>query len=133
MSKRATILTLVAVVMAIGVSTALAGGHGKTVEGTLVDSKCYLMNAKNSGNDHMTPKGNMPNCGTACAKMGIPVSVLTADGKVLTLAIPAGQVADYVGQTARVTGAIKHGAIVAESIEVKEGNNWKKINLATMM
>lgn len=128
MSKRATILTLVAV-MAIGVSTALAGGQGKTVEGTLVDTKCYLMNSANTGNDH----GKMTGCGTACAKMGIPVSVLTAEGKVLTLAIPAGQVADYVGKTARVTGAVKHGAIVAEGIEVKEGNSWKKVDLATMM
>jgi hypothetical protein len=75
----------------------------------------------------------MTGCGTACAKMGIPVSVLTAEGKVLTLAIPAAQVADYVGKTARVSGKVKHGAIVAETIEVKEGNSWKKVDLATMM
>jgi hypothetical protein len=75
----------------------------------------------------------MTGCGTACAKMGIPVSVLTAEGKVLTLAIPAAQVADYVGKTARVSGKVKHGAIVAETIEVKEGSSWKKVDLATMM
>ncbi|MFQ5663077.1 MAG: hypothetical protein ACE5HL_04535 [Terriglobia bacterium] len=135
MSKRTTILTL-GLVLALGVGTALAGGYGggaKTVEGTLVDSKCYLMNAKNAGNDHMTPKGTMPNCGTACAKMGIPVSLLTADGKVYTLAVPAPLVADYVGRTARATGMLKQGSIVASKLEVREGNTWKEVRIATMM
>lgn len=132
--KQTIILTLtLALVVGAGVAFAGEYGKGKTVEGTLVDTKCYLMNAKNSGNDHMTPKGLMPNCGTACAKMGIPVALLTANGKVVTLAVPAGQVADYVGQTARATGLVKGSAIVAEKLEVKEGNSWKEVNIATMM
>lgn len=130
--KRTTILTLV-LALSFAVSTALAGGKAKTVEGTLVDSKCYLMSEKNAGNDHMTPKGNMPNCGAACAKMGIPVSLLTADGKIYTLAVPAGALADYVGQQARVNGAVKQSAVVVEKLEVKDGNTWKEVNLATMM
>lgn len=134
MTKKVAMLALAVVLVAV-VGTAFAGeyGKGKTVEGTLVDTKCYLSNAKNSGNDHITPKGTMPNCGTACAKMGIPVAVLTADGKVITLAVPAGQVADYVGKTARATGLVKSNAIVAEKLEVKEGNAWKEVNLAAMM
>jgi hypothetical protein len=131
MTKKVTILVLAIVLLAV-VGAALAGEH-KTVEGTLVDTKCYLSNEKNTSNDHITPKGTMPNCGTACAKMGIPVALLTADGKVITLAVPAGQVADHVGKTARATGLVKGSAIVAEKLEVKEGSAWKEVNLATMM
>lgn len=133
--KRTTILSLVLVLVA-GVSTLLAAGqmgNAKTIEGTLVDTKCYLMNAKNSGNDHMTPKGNMPNCGTACAKMGIPVSVLTADGKVYTLAVPSPAVADYVGQRVRARGMFKHNSLVVSKLEVRQGNAWKEVKIATMM
>ncbi len=55
--KRTTILTL-ALVLAAGVSTALAGGEGegKTIEGTLVDEKCYLRMGA-TGNDHLGVKG----------------------------------------------------------------------------
>lgn len=130
MTKRMTIPMLVAL-LAISVSTALAGD--KTIEGTLVDTKCYTMNPKNVGNDHMSPKGTLPNCASACAKMGIPVAILTADGKVYTLAVPAAQLADYMAKEARVTGAVKGGVVVAEKIEVKEGGSWKPVNIATMM
>lgn len=130
--RRTAILTLALVLLA-GASSALAGGKGKTIEGTLVDTKCYLMNPKNASNDHASPKGMMPNCGTACAKMGIPVSLLTADGKVYTLAVPAPAVADHVGKTARASGALKQRGLVVEKLEVREGNTWKEVRLATMM
>jgi hypothetical protein len=134
MTKKATILTL-GLLLVVSVGVALAGEHGKgkTIEGTLVDTKCYSMNAKNVTNDHVTPKGTMPNCATACAKIGIPAALLTADGKVYTLAVPAGQVADHMAKTARATGMVKQGVIVAEKLEVKEGGSWKEVNLATMM
>ena len=135
MNKRSTLLALV-LVLAVSAGTALAQmgmDKGKTLEGTLVDSKCYLMNEKNAGNDHMTPKGTMTNCGTACAKMGIPVSLLTKEGKVYSLAVPAPAIADHVGKTARVTGMVKQGSIVAMKVEVQEGNSWKEVSIATMM
>ena len=57
-----------------------------TVEGKVVDSKCYGMATgmpEAAINDaHMVPNPNgdgmveMANCGTACANMGIPVAVL---------------------------------------------------------
>lgn len=128
--KKATILTL-ALVLAAGVGTALAGspeGKTKTVEGTLVDSKCYLKGGF-TGNDH----GGMAGCGTACAKMGIPVALLTTEGKLYTLAIPAPQLAEHVGQTLRATGSVKSGALVPDKVEVKKGDAWEKVNLATMM
>ncbi len=86
--KRRGIFTLT-LVLTMGVAVALSGGEGKTIEGTLVDTKCYSMDARNVSNDHVTPKGTLPKCATACANMGIPVAILTAGGKVYTLAVPA--------------------------------------------
>lgn len=121
--KRTMILTAI-LALSVFAGTALAGG----VEGTLVDGKCYLgMGAK--GNDH----GDIPGCGEACAKMGIPTGVLTADGKYYTLVIPATQVAKYVGQTVRVEGMVKGESLIAKALEVKEGGSWKKVKLGTMM
>ena len=59
-----------------------AVGHSKdsmsktksiTVSGSLIDTKCYSMDSRNMGNDHITPMGEMKGCGTLCAKLGIPV------------------------------------------------------------
>ncbi|MFQ5695218.1 MAG: hypothetical protein ACE5HB_04440 [Terriglobia bacterium] len=131
MNKKVTILALA---LLVGVGTALAGGgKEKTVAGTLVDSKCFLMNAKNAGNDHMTPKGTMNSCGTACAKMGIPVSLLTAEGRVFTIVVPAPQLADHVGREAKVSGMLKEGSLIPAKIMVKAGDEWQEVKLATMM
>ncbi|MBI2956233.1 MAG: hypothetical protein HYY26_02850 [Acidobacteria bacterium] len=134
MKRTITLILALALTTAAGV--ALAGsqeGKATKVEGTLVDSKCYLMNEKNVSNDHMTPKGTMPNCGTACAKMGIPVSLLTTEGKVYTLAVPAPVIADHVGKTARASGTLKQASLIVDKLEVKEGTTWKEVPIATMM
>lgn len=130
--KRSMILVL-ALALTVGVFSALAGGMGgKTVEGTLVDSKCYLgMGAE--GNDHKTPGGDMPGCGTMCAKMGIPTGLLTADGKYLTLAVPSLKVANYVGQTVRASGMAKSGTLIVQKLEVKKGSGWEEVNVGGMM
>lgn len=127
--KRTTVLSL-ALVLTAGVGTALAGGEGKakTVEGTLVDSKCYLMGGL-TGNDHMGMKG----CGTACAKAGNPVGLLTAEGKYYPLIVAAPQVADHVGHTLRASGTMKSGSLIPDKLEMKEGTSWKEIKLGTMM
>jgi len=130
--KQGGMLTLT-LVLTMGIAVALSGGEGKTIEGTLVDTKCYSMDARNVSNEHVTPKGTLPKCATACANMGIPVAILTAGGKVYTLAVPAGQVANHMAKQARATGMVKGGVVVAEKLEVKEGNTWKEVNIATMM
>ncbi|MFQ5631316.1 MAG: hypothetical protein ACE5I1_21295, partial [bacterium] len=94
-----------------------------------------MMNA-NLGNDHMTPKGKMPNCAAACAAMGIPVGLLVdgkKGGEVLFLVTPSTQLANYMAQTARVTGQKALGGIIPTTIEVKENGKWKKIEIGTMM
>ena len=125
--KRTMILTAI-LALSVFASTAMAG----PVEGTLVDGKCFLgMGAK--GNDHKTPGGDMKQCGTMCAKMGIPVGIVTAEGKFLTLVLSSVQVANYVGQTVRAEGMTKNGMLIAESLEVKKDGKWTKVKIGGMM
>ena len=109
-----------------------------TVEGLLVDTKCYGMNPVNWKTTHMTPKGEMPNCAQACAKMGIPVGVLK-DGKegglVYILVTPSGALADHMARTVKVTGMHAYeGGIIPEQVWVKnDEGKWEEVKIATMM
>lgn len=126
--KRITTVTL-ALALALGVGVALAGTEGKAkYEGVLVDTACYLKSGAKT-NDH----GPMKNCGTACAKGGIPVGILTAQGKYVTLGVAAPMVAEHVGQTVRASGEVKEGVLLPEKFEVKEGNAWKEVKLGPTM
>lgn len=126
--KRATILTL-ALILAVVTGAALAGEKdAKTVEGTLVDAKCFLAGGF-KGNDHM----GTPKCGTACAKSGLPVGVLTTEGKYLTVAVPSPQVAEIVGETVRATGPVKNNTITPAKLEIKKNGKWEEVKLASMM
>ena len=51
----------------------------ETVTGQLVDSACYAKDKANTGNDH---KGMGATCAQDCAKKGVPVALVTTDGKV---------------------------------------------------
>ncbi len=106
-----------------------------TVQGTLIDTKCYSMNAMNKGNDHMTPKGEVPSCATACAAMGIPVGVLDAKGKVTVLIAPANLFSSHMAKTAKVTGmpALNGGGVIADKVLVKDGASWTEVKVTTMM
>ena len=125
--KRTTILTL-ALVLAVAVGVALAKGP-TTIEGTLVDTKCYFADAANKSNDHGPVKG----CGTMCAKAGSPVGILTAAGKHYPLVVPSPAVAEHVGQTVRATGTVREGSFVPTKLEMKKGNNWQEIKLGGSM
>jgi len=106
-----------------------------TVKGTLIDTKCYSMNAMNSGNDHMTPKGEMPNCATACAAMGIPVGILGKDGTVTVVIAPAAVFAEHMTKTVKITGlpALNGGGVIADKVLVKDGAAWTEVAVTTMM
>ena len=110
-----------------------------TVQGKLIDTKCYGMNKMNSENTHKVPGKDgkmmdMPNCATACANMGIPTGVLSDDGKVTILVTPTNQLAEHMAKEARVTGKkVFDGGMIPEKIEVKEGNKWKEVQIGTMM
>jgi len=97
--------------------------------GTLVDASCYATDTTQSGNDHL----DMKKCGTACLKMGKPAGIVTADKKFYILLAPSPDIADYVGQTIRVTGKFRNGAILVDKLEVKQGGGWVTAKLSTMM
>ena len=69
-----------AAAMAVIVSPAFA--KVETVSGVLVDQACYTADKSNTGQRHAMKNGPMDNCATACAKMGMPVALVTTDGKV---------------------------------------------------
>lgn len=124
--KLARMLVLAAFALAIasGVNAQMA----VSVEGTLVDSACYLKSGA-TGNDH----GGMKDCGKACLKGGTPGGVLTKDKKFHALIAPSGALADYVGQTVRVTGKESNGSILPEKIEVNRDGKWEMVKLDAMM
>ena len=128
--KRTTILTLV-LILGVAVGVALAKGpaaaKATTIEGTLVDTKCYFADAANKSNDHGPVKG----CGTMCAKADSPVGILTTAGKHYPLVVPAPAVAEQVGQTVRATGTVREGSFVPTKLEMKKGNNWQEIKFGS--
>lgn len=97
--------------------------------GTLVDAACYATDTTQFGNDHL----DMKKCGTACLKMGKPAGIVTADKKFYILLAPSPDIADYVGQTIRVTGKFRNGTILVDKLEVKQGAGWITAKLSTMM
>ncbi|GMQ82386.1 MAG: hypothetical protein BMS9Abin05_1837 [Rhodothermia bacterium] len=110
-----------------------------TVEGKIVDSKCYGMSQMNLEDDHTIMGGKkVPKCGTACATMGIPVGVLEggeAGGKVYLIVGPAGGYAELMAQEIKIEGEEAYpGAIIPSKLWVKENNKWvKKAVPGTMM
>lgn len=109
---------------------------GQTLEGTLVDLKCYSAGGFLT-NDHMNMKGKkLPNCATACATMGLPVGVVDSQNHVHVLAVPAAAYAKWMAKQVRLTGMNGKYADVflPSSLEVKENGKWVKKELpGTMM
>jgi len=86
------------------------------------------MDVKNAAQDHVLQARIVSNCATICAKLGIPVALLV-NGRVLTLAAPAPNFADYMAKTAVVTGSI-HGELIVPTKVVVDG---KELNVAGPM
>ncbi len=118
--------------LAFGVAVAAglyAAEKTVTLEGTLVDSKCYLKDNANIGNDH----GGMPECGTMCLKGGTPGGLVTANKKYHPIIASSHVLAPHVGQTIRVVGTLNGTAILPEKVEVKKEGKWEEVKLGTMM
>lgn len=112
------------------------------VEGRLVDMRCYSMDLRNYGQDHVTAEGKvLKGCATACAKSGIPVGLLTGGGapgnRVYVLLTAAPQLADQMNRMARVEGRLMNdsGCILTEKIEVKNQvtKQYEEVNVNTPM
>ena len=119
---------LLAFVVAVAVGV-YAAEKTVTLEGTLVDSKCYLKDNSLTGNDH----GPVKQCGTMCLKGGTPGALLTKDKKFHAILAPSLVLAPYVGQTIRVSGSIHNGAIAADKVEIQKDGKWEEVKLGVMM
>jgi hypothetical protein len=105
-------------VTALALALALAApafAKTETVKGQIVDETCYKMDKSNTGVDHKMPKGDTKDCAIGCAKAGRPMAILTADGKVYTIAggLAAeknAKIVPHLGHTVEVTGDVMdHG------------------------
>lgn len=111
-------------------------GKPVIVTGTLIDTKCFSMDKRNKGTDHVTMHGDMKDCAKICAGLGIPVAVLTAQGKAWTLVTPAKDLVAYMGQNTRVTGTkVYDGSqIRPDKIEVKDASGkWTEVKITMPM
>ena len=74
-------LTVASLLLAL---SAPAFAATQTISGRLIDETCYKQNKANTGVDHKMPE-DTPGCAVTCAKMGLPVALLTDNGKVYTV------------------------------------------------
>jgi hypothetical protein len=106
-----------------------------TVTGILIDTHCYSLDRAYATDDHRTPNGTIEGCAEACAKLGIPVGVLTASGDVVVLLVPAPDLADHMGSDARAVGRRTFAnSLRPDSVFVKDdGGAWISVPLHQMM
>ena len=111
--------------------------HGKesaeakpvTITGELIDTACYVASDGDAkGKDHAE-------CATKCMATGIPAGILPEGSKdakamMFLLTNPA-PLAKYAAQTIKVEGMSHPGmhAIDVKKVSVKDGNNWKDVQL----
>ena len=124
-----TVSFLVLCVLLGGVTWVGHAEQNQVWTGSLVDASCYLTDNSQSGNDHT----DMKSCGTACLKMGRPAGIVTAEKRFFVLLVASPDIAEFVGQTIRVTGKLRNGSILVDKLEVKKGTGWVTAKLSTMM
>jgi hypothetical protein len=120
--------TVLVVMLAAAALAFAADDKPVTLEGTLVDSACYLKGGE-TGNDH----GGMKDCGTMCLKGGTPGGVLTKDKKFHAVIAPSTALAPHVGKAVRVTGTEHNGSLLASKVEVQKNGKWEPVKLSPMM
>lgn len=128
MNRRSVLAVLMTLTLAAMAGVAWAQKE-TSVEGTLVDSACYLKDNSLTGNDH----GPMKECGTMCLKGGTPAGVLTKDKKFHAVIAPSTALAGHVGQLVRVSGSLHNGSVLAKKVEVNKNGKWEEVKLGAMM
>ena len=106
---------------------ASATAFAASIEGEIVDSRCYQGMGKHGAEHQM--------CGQMCLKGGLPAGILTSSGKYYTLLVQGSAFADVVGQKARVEGKVdeKSSTIVPLKVEVNKGGTWTAVKLPNQM
>jgi predicted metal-binding protein len=102
------------------------GAATETITGKIVDQMCYTKDtANNHAADHKMP-ADVAGCAAACAKKGMPLALLTKDGKVYTIA--GGLAAEnnaklipHIAHTVSITGDVvtKGTAMTITAAELK--------------
>jgi hypothetical protein len=87
----------------------------ETITGKLIDQSCYTKNKENTGADHKMPQ-DMAGCAAMCAKKGMPLALLTTDGKIYTVA--GGLAADM---NAKLVPHITHTIAITGDVVTKNG------------
>ena len=90
----------------------------ETITGQIIDQQCYMKDtANNKGNDHKMPT-DMAGCAAMCAKKGMPMALLTSDGKVYTI---AGELA--ANMNAKLVPHIAHTVSITGDVTSAAGKN----------
>jgi hypothetical protein len=119
------VLTLVLAAQLNGVSAAtLAGEKGEHIEGRLASAGCNL-------NHKAVIKNDRKGCAVFCARQGLPVGVMTKEGKFIPLLVRTVEIAEYVEETVRVNGQMSSGLFLVDKIEMLDGDEWKEIEGVT--
>jgi len=123
MKKVFALISASAMVMVLGLPVFAATS---TVTGKLIDQSCYDHDKTATGNDHKMGGKDVADCATVCAKKGLPVALLTSDGKVYTV---KGDLASdnnaklvaHMGHTVSITGDVTtaNGATTITASELK--------------
>jgi hypothetical protein len=104
-------------------------GKQVTVQGELIDTACFVTSDGDAkGKDHAE-------CAQKCMGSGVPAGILPegakdSDAMMYLLTNPT-VLAPYAGQTIKVEGTAyedKH-AIDVEKLSVKQGSDWKEVQL----
>ena len=98
-----------------------------TIEGKLVDMRCYSISLENHAQDHVVPPSKEKTkigCATACCSVGIPAGLLVdgiVGGQVFVLLSPSTQLAPHMNKWVRVVGRLMKDshALFAISVEVR--------------
>ena len=105
------------------------------MEGILVDTHCYSLDRAYASDDHRTPGGTIEACAQACARLGIPVGLLTGSGEVVILLVPSPDLADHMGHEARAVGRrVLNDAMRPDSLFVRDSSAaWTAVPIHQMM
>lgn len=124
-----SVIALIAVLVGSPVVTA---GELLEVEGVLVVTGCAGASVDDLA--RAEPPPDILDRASACAKMGMPVAVLS-DGTLFTLASPAAMLARHIAKPARLSGEqVAPRVIVPEKLEVEtEPDGWREVATTTMM
>ncbi len=116
-----------ALALTIVLSLAIAPALADTLQGELVDSRCYL-NMGKKGPDHQM-------CAQMCAKSGLPLGVLTSNGNHYTLVVQPQPLAAHAGHQVRVEGKVNKKArtVTPMKLEVRRNGSWEVVELPKQM